>query len=247
MNEHIPPQPDRKALGEKLRRTDRPYMVLKAGATLDGKIATAGGLSQWITGEAARAHSHGLRASCGAVLVGINTVLADDPRLNVRTGGSETVSSLPARIVLDSTGRIPLQSRCLAADGARRLVVLGSTAGQEIAARLAAQGVEVIRCPTPRPAPEEFLPRLREAGLECILVEGGGKVHAALIAQGEADELFLYMGGMIFGGAAAPAWCDDLMVAGPDEAPRIQMAEAMWFPGPQGQRQDLLLHGYFQD
>ncbi|MDH5753387.1 MAG: dihydrofolate reductase family protein, partial [Deltaproteobacteria bacterium] len=66
MNEHIPPQPDRKALGEKLRRTDRPYMVLKAGATLDGKIATAGGLSQWITGEAARAHSHGLRAGCSA-------------------------------------------------------------------------------------------------------------------------------------------------------------------------------------
>jgi diaminohydroxyphosphoribosylaminopyrimidine deaminase/5-amino-6-(5-phosphoribosylamino)uracil reductase len=232
--EPLGPAPER--LAAALAASPRPYVTLKAAATLDGRLATRHGESQWITGEVARAHAMRLRAGHEAVLVGRGTAQADDPRLTVRLTG---VRARPARVVLDSLARIAPQARLLADDGARRIVVAGCDAPPECVAALTARGVQVLRCATPRPQPAEYLARLREAGLRSVLVEGGAQVHSALIAQDMADELFLYLGGRVLGDREAPAWCGELAVARLADAPRVRL------DAPQALAGDVLLHGWF--
>lgn len=239
-----------------LERRGRPYVRLKAAATLDGKIATRHGESMWITGEAARALGRRLRAAADGVLVGIGTVLADDPRLTAREmqagrGGpaghaGARGTAEPARIVLDSTARVPLGARCLTADGARRIVVVGSGAPAERVAALRELGVEVLSMPTARPEPAAFLPALARLGLRSLLAEGGGKVHAGLIAHQAADELWLFLAGSIMGDSAAPAWCADLGEAaqsrrGLAHLPRFKLGAPLRLEGG-----DLLLRGEFE-
>lgn len=220
-----------------LARTSRPYISLKAAVTLDGKIASRHGESRWITGEEARAAGRALRARHAGVLVGINTVLADDPQLTVRgaAAGPE-----PARIVLDSRGRIPLNARCLQDDGTRRVVVGGAGFSAAQAAALEQRGVQVLRCSLERPAPSEFLPWLRSAGIETLLVEGGAHVHASLIAHQAADALFLFVAGKVMGDAAAPGWCAALPGGN-----RLRDAPALTFAPPLMIGPDVLLRGHF--
>ena len=230
----ISPHPER--LREKLARSDHPYVTLKAAATLDGKIATRDGASHWITGETARRHVHRVRAGHDGILVGRGTLAADDPRLTVRL---DVPSPSPARVVLTSTAQVPLEARALHKDGNRRIVIAGSeTPGKRLAA-LEAQGVEVILCEGRRPGAAEFLTRLRGAGIESLLVEGGGQVHGHLIAQGLADELLLYLAGCMLGDSEAPAWCGPLGVTELEKAPRLQLVDSCFLGG------DLLLRGFF--
>lgn len=235
-DESGPLAPDPERLAARLRSGERPYVTLKAAATLDGRIATRTGESQWITGPEARAHAMRLRAGHDAVLVGRLTVDADDPQLTVRPARPGIA---PARVVLDSRAGLRRDARVLAADGARRLVVCGSGAADADVAALEALGVEVLRCGTPRPEPAEYLARLRAAGLRSVLVEGGGQVHAGLIAQGAADELFLYIAGLMIGDPGAPGWC------GPLEALRLADAPRVRLDTPQRIGDDVLLHGWF--
>lgn len=232
------PAPER--VREKLKGSDRPYVTLKAAISLDGKIATAKGESQWITGEDARQAGQHLRAHHDAVLVGINTVLADNPRLTVRLpGGLLPGRRQPARVVLDSGCRIAPQSHCLADDGARRVVVVGARADAARVGVLREAGVEVIACGDPRPRPEEFLPALRRAGLATVFVEGGGQVIANLIAHGEADELFLFVAGIMIGGEGPRDWCAGLGVDRLEKAPRLALSP------PRLVGKDVILHGLF--
>jgi diaminohydroxyphosphoribosylaminopyrimidine deaminase/5-amino-6-(5-phosphoribosylamino)uracil reductase len=228
---------DGRRVANVLARTRRPYISLKAAVTLDGKIAGRQGESRWITGEAARAAGRALRARHAGVLVGINTVLADDPQLTVRGAAP---GPDPARIVLDSLGRIPLGARCLRDDGARRIVVGGTGFPPAHAAALEQRGVWVLRCSPERPDPDQFLPRLRAAGIETLLVEGGAHVHASLIAHHAADALFLFVAGKVMGDAAAPAWCAALPGGN-----RLQDAPALTFAPPLMIGPDVLLRGHF--
>ena len=220
----------------KLAAGGRPYVTLKAAATLDGKIAMADGESRWITGEAARALAHELRARHDGVLVGIGTVLRDDPALTVRLEG---VNARPARVVLDSTCRITLEARVLAGDGAARIVVAGEGAPPAAVEALRGAGVTVFVADTPRPRPAAFLPWLREQGLETLLVEGGGQVHGEFIANSEADELFLFLAGRLIGDAEAPAWCGPLGLKSLSETPRLKLSP------PRRVGEDILVHGTF--
>jgi diaminohydroxyphosphoribosylaminopyrimidine deaminase/5-amino-6-(5-phosphoribosylamino)uracil reductase len=240
--------PDAKRVQDCVERLGRPFVRLKAAATLDGKIATRHGESQWITGEAARSLGRRLRGVADGVLVGIGTALADDPQLTAREAGVRD----PARIVLDSTARLPPTARCLATDGARRIVVTGSGAPAGRVAALRATGAEVLSLPTARPEPGAFLPALARLGVRSLLVEGGAQVHGSLIAHLAADELWLFLAGRVMGDASAPAWCAGLeggdraeVGSGPQgglaRMPTVRLAPPLTLEGG-----DLLIRGSFE-
>jgi diaminohydroxyphosphoribosylaminopyrimidine deaminase / 5-amino-6-(5-phosphoribosylamino)uracil reductase len=183
----------------------RPAYTLKAAITLDGKIATVGGESQWITGDAARADVMRLRDQHDAVLAGIGTVLADDPQLTARLSGARD----PQRVVLDRRLRTPRTARLLPGRrGPRTIIACGARAPRAAERALAARGAEVWRIGLGRDGRldlDELGRRLAEASVCSVLVEGGGEVHASLLARGLADELVLYLAPKVVGGPA-PSW-----------------------------------------
>jgi diaminohydroxyphosphoribosylaminopyrimidine deaminase/5-amino-6-(5-phosphoribosylamino)uracil reductase len=183
----------------------RPAFTLKAAVTLDGKIATVAGQSKWITGELARADVHRLRATHDAVLVGVGTVLADDPRLTCRVRGGRD----PIRIVLDGQLRTPPTAHLLPRrKGPRTIVVTTARAAEAKERALVRAGAEVWRLPAHangRPRLHELARRLGAEDLTSVLVEGGGEVHAAFLETRYADEVILYVAPKIVGGPA-PSW-----------------------------------------
>ncbi len=205
-------------------RTGRPWFTLKAGVTADGRVATRGGESRWITGPQARREVHELRAEVDAVLVGIGTVLADDPQLTVRGVRGRD----PVRIVVDSELRTPPRARLLPkrARGSGARVIIATTAGASPARqrRLEAAGAEVWRVGRSRVDLRALAHRLGEAAIASVLVEGGAEIHAAFVRADFADELRLYVAPMVFGGTA-PAWCAGAGVAHITDAPRFAFLE----------------------
>jgi len=183
-------------------RSGRPRFLLKAAVTIDGKIATVGGESQWITGAPARRDGHRLRDVCDAVMVGVGTVLADDPRLTVRgiRGGRD-----PVRVVVDSRLRTPPAAKVLPAAGSpARTIIACARAAPARQRRLEAAGAEVWEAPAPdgRVDLVALARRLGAAGLLSVLVEGGGELHAGLLDAGLADEVRLYVAPLAVGGPA---------------------------------------------
>ncbi len=183
-----------------------PFVTVKAAMTLDGKIATADGRSKWITGERSRAHGQRLRRGSDAILVGIGTVLADDPSLTVRSGpGSKAQGPELRRLVLDTRARTPLTAK-LVTDGSA-----GSTTifvGQRAAKKRVAALSERVRVVV---APEKdghidlgwLLPVLGLEGVTSLLVEGGGEVNAAFLLGGFAHRVAFFYAPMVLGGSDA--------------------------------------------
>ncbi|MEZ4402821.1 MAG: dihydrofolate reductase family protein [Kofleriaceae bacterium] len=173
--------------------------------TLDGRIATASGEARWITGPAARAEVHALRASHDAVLVGRGTVVADDPRLDVR----DAPGTSPARVVVDSRLRMPATATMLATPG-RTIVVGVAPVPPRRRRALERAGAEVWEVPGEgdgRVDLAALATALAAAGLTSVLVEGGGDVHAACLAAGLCDQLHLHVAPVALGGRrGGPAW-----------------------------------------
>lgn len=188
---------------------DRPFVVAQLGQSLDGRVATATGESRWINGDAALDHLHRLRACVDAVVVGIGTVLADDPMLNVR----RVAGCHPARVVIDPGGRLPNDARCLSHDGVRRIVVRASDQG-------APSGVEVIRVGTGERMihPSAIVEALFARGLKRLLIEGGGRTVSQFIDAGAVDRLHLLVAPLIIG--SGKTGLDLLPINRLSEAPR---------------------------
>ena len=180
----------------------RPTFTLKAAITLDGKIATISGLSKWITGPVAREDVMRLRDHHDAVLVGIGTVLADNPWLTARVAGGRD----PIRIVVDTHLRTPPAAHLLPKKtGPRTIVVCGSEAPASREAALVAKGAEIWRLHTHRNGRIDLYPlnaMLADAGITSVLVEGGGEIHAYMLERRFADELVIYLAPKIVGGPA---------------------------------------------
>jgi diaminohydroxyphosphoribosylaminopyrimidine deaminase/5-amino-6-(5-phosphoribosylamino)uracil reductase len=201
----------------------RPLVALKIAQTLDGDVADAGGNSRWITSAEARRHGHLLRTQYDAILVGIGTILADDPRLTCRLPGLERRS--PVRVILDSKLQLPQDSQL--ARTARECPVLAFTLAQSGGDELIAQGVEIERFTAAEngfPAIGAVLTALARRGITRLLVEGGPRVHASFLKSGTPDLLHLFRAPMLMGAAGrasiGPAWQSDLI-----SAPRLRLLE----------------------
>ena len=173
--------------------------------TLDGKIAAADGASRWITGEAARLEGHRLRFAADAILVGIGTVLADDPQLTVRHPGLPAKE--PLRVVVDSRLRIPGDARVLrAGDPARALVACVAPAPAGPAGGAAGAGVRVLELPgdSGRVDLRALLEALRALDVIAVLAEGGGELGGALAEAGLVDRVAFFVAPRLLGGREAP-------------------------------------------
>jgi len=176
-------------------------VTLKLATSLDARIALADGTSQWITSSDSRARGHEMRAAHDAILVGIGTVLADDPLLTART--VPLPKKQPVRIVADSTGRTPLGSRLVKSVSSGRVVVATNGQPQDILAR---QGVEVWRCGNGvRMDVQDLLRRAAAEGIGSLLIEGGGTLAASFIRQGLVDEIAWFVAPILIGGDGLPA------------------------------------------
>ena len=175
----------------------RPFVRLKSAISLDGRTALPDGRSQWITGEAARTDGHAWRRRAGAVLTGIGTVLADDPRLDVRL---VPTARQPLRLVLDPQGRLPATARILQAPGEARVIGPGRADLPALLAQLGAEGINELH------------------------VEAGPTLSAAFLSAGLVDELLIYQAPLLVGPGRPLAELP--LLAGLDQAQRWQRVEA---------------------
>ena len=183
-------------LGRAVASAARPYVVLKYAQTVDGRIATRRGDARWISGEAERRISHGLRAACDAVLVGVGTAIVDDPQLTVRM----VPGSSPLRVVLDSTLRLPSTARVFD-DRAGTVVITTEHASEERRAAVRARGVGVhVVDDGPRGVDlASALQTLRALGVGSLLVEGGARVITSFFAEKLVDRLVVGIAPTIMG------------------------------------------------
>ncbi|MFI5306247.1 MAG: bifunctional diaminohydroxyphosphoribosylaminopyrimidine deaminase/5-amino-6-(5-phosphoribosylamino)uracil reductase RibD [Polyangiales bacterium] len=203
----------------KLATTGLPHVTLKAAVTLDGKLATRKGDSKWITSLPARRHAHRLRAQADAVLVGVSTVLADDPELNVRL----VRGPHPLRVVLDAELRMPPGSKLAkTSEQLRTLVYHAPEASPRRRRALLQRGVVLQEVSTEgegRLRLRSVLADLGRRGVMRLLVEGGSRVHAAFLDQGLADRAAVFVAPRILGDAAAISLADG--------RPRARIAESL--------------------
>ena len=188
-------------------RVGRPWVLFKSAMTLDGKVATRAGDSQWISGDASRELAHHWRASVDAVVVGIGTALADDPQLTARPAGTPTEpSDQPRRVVFDSLARLPPTSRLLAAVAEIPLtVVVSRAAARADTDALEAAGAQILVA-TGENEPARVrsaLDQLGALGVASLLLEGGPHLAGAFLDAGEIDELRLFLAPLLFGGRTA--------------------------------------------
>src|SRR5215211_7510261 len=183
-------------LGEVGARPDRPYVVLKYAQTLDGRIATGGGDSKWISGPEERRVSHALRAACDAVLIGAGTVLADDPLLTVRM----VPGASPIRVVLDSTLRLPAEAKVFGADAGTIVLTTGrSDPGRRAELQELGVTVAVVGGGPDGVDLGHGLARLRRLGVRSLLVEGGARVITSMLRGRLADRVVVAVAPVLLG------------------------------------------------
>lgn len=187
------------------RTTGRPFCLLKAAVSLDGRTAAADGSARWITGPEARADAHRLRAESQAVLVGAGTAMTDRPALTVRD--HEPPPRPPLRVVVDAAGRVPAEGPLFDQDLAPTLVVTTGAAPPDAVAAWKSAGAEIAEVtadPDGGVDLEATLALLGRRGVVQVLVEGGAGVHGRLVRRGLADGLVLYVGGTVLGDSGRP-------------------------------------------
>ena len=203
------PDPDADELYEAFAKhitTGLPFVVAKFAMSLDGKIATRTGASQWITGPDARGRVQQMRKELDGIMVGIGTTLTDDPQLTARDPDGDTLPSnlQPVRIVVDSHGRTPPDARMLRQPG-RTIIATGGSVDRSRIARLEESGAEVREFPGPdgRVHLSGLLESLGADGIVSVLVEGGGEVMGAMLDAGLIDKVCAFVAPKLIGGAGA--------------------------------------------
>jgi diaminohydroxyphosphoribosylaminopyrimidine deaminase/5-amino-6-(5-phosphoribosylamino)uracil reductase len=185
--------------------TRLPFVLLKAAMTLDGKIASRTGESKWIGSPAARAHVHRLRSEYDAVMVGVGTVVADDPTLTaylLKGSGRRD----PLRVIVDSNAHTPPEAAAIVGGEPGCIVATTRRAPKSRLARLRQAGAEVLQCRADRDghvALRDLIARLGEREITSVMIEGGGETAAAALAAGAVDKLLFVVAPKVLGGAGA--------------------------------------------
>lgn len=219
--------------------TGLPFVGVKVAMSLDGKIGTTSGESHWITGEKSRQFVHRLRDNSDVIMVGIETVLKDNPHLTTRVeggGGKDAV-----RVVVDSTARLPLDARVIgSASPAKTILAVTEQASPEKCRALENKGVEVVVLPSIEGRVDlvALLKKLAERELTSVLVEGGGTINYSLLEKSLIDKLFIFIAPLIIGGKESPTAFSGSGISSLKKAWSVEDIELKQFD------QDLLLIGY---
>lgn len=219
--------------------TGLPFVTLKIAQTLDGKIATARGESQWITGEKAREEGHRLRDSNDAVLVGINTVLKDNPSLTTRVPGGRD----PIRVIVDSTLRMPLNAKVLKQkSSAKTIVATLASAPKGKTTKLQKAGAEVVtvRSSAGRVDLRDLMKKLGKMDIMSVLFEGGAEINFSALKSGIADKTVLFIAPMLMTGK------DSLCSIGGTSPVKLSRALRLRDVTTRFVGQDLMVEGYIK-
>ncbi|PEL09924.1 bifunctional diaminohydroxyphosphoribosylaminopyrimidine deaminase/5-amino-6-(5-phosphoribosylamino)uracil reductase RibD [Bacillus sp. AFS017336] len=182
-----------------------PYVVMKSASTLDGKIATHSSDSKWITSAEARNDVHQLRNEIGAILVGVNTVVKDNPELTTRIPNGRN----PVRVILDSTLKIPLDSKVVIDQQAETWIFTSQKHSEQKKIELENLGVKVfVTNDVNRVDLQEMLRTLGELSISSLLVEGGGEVNASFMNEKLVDKVIVYLAPKLIGGKSAPTFLE---------------------------------------
>lgn len=219
--------------------TKQPFVVMKTAMTLDGKIATATGKSQWISNAASRKRVHELRDLYDGILVGIGTVLADDPSLTVRLPDGSGKN--PLRIIVDSKARTPLTAKVVCDGAARTLIAVTASAPPDRIAALRAAGVEVLIVNEGEKVDlRQLLAELGRRNITGVFVEGGATINYSLLQKQLVDKVYSFIAPKMVGGRTAPTPVGGDGVAELSEAFSLQAVETELLAG------DILVSGYIE-
>ena len=183
--------------------TKQPFVVLKSAMTLDGKIATVTNASRWITGEKSRNVVHLLRQQLGAVMVGVNTILFDDPLLNIRLKGTW---KNPLKVIMDTHGRIPTESKVLKIDPQLTIIATTELADPQKLKQIERLGAQTLICPVKNNRVDlGFVSQsLGDMGIDSIMIEGGSTLAYSAFMEKKVDKVISFIAPKILGGENAP-------------------------------------------
>ena len=221
--------------------TGRPFVTAKFAMSLDGKIATHSGESRWITGSAARERAHTLRDTNDAIMVGVNTVLTDDPRLTTRLDKPDIHH--PLRVVVDTRGRIPLEAQMLTlGQPAETLVATTELMPEEKRRQLEERGAKVLILPLKEGRVDlaALMDALGSMEVVSLLVEGGGTLLGSLFSEGLMDKVLAFIAPKIIGGEGAPTPVEGEGVARITDALELESVEV------ERVGSDILVSGYIR-
>jgi diaminohydroxyphosphoribosylaminopyrimidine deaminase / 5-amino-6-(5-phosphoribosylamino)uracil reductase len=216
-----------------------PFVSVKVAMSLDGKIGTITGDSQWITGEKSRQFVHRLRDNSDVIMVGIETVLKDNPRLTTRVEGGGGRD--PVRVIVDSNARLPLEARAIeSGSAAKTILAVTDQASREKCSALQARGVEIMALPARdgRVDLTRLMKNLAERNLVNVLVEGGGTLNFSLLEQSLVDKLFIFIAPLIIGGKESPTAFSGTGITALSKAWSVENVELKQFD------RDMLVIGY---
>lgn len=228
-------------------KTKRPFVAIKTGMSLDGKIATASGESMWITNETSRGYVQILRMTYDAIMCGVNTIVQDNPRLTCRIPGGRQ----PIKIIIDSMARTPLNANIFAKPGTSTLrsntiICVSAKAPEDRLRALREVGAEILVCPESGFSVDthidlaRLMPVLGKREITSILLEGGGTLNAAALDAAIVDKLYAFVAPKLIGGVGAPTMVEGSGVTMLEEAVQLHRMSCTPMGG------DILLEAYTQ-